>query len=213
MTRNLIGSLLALVAAAAAVYGVFQDWFNGRAGIDYRLTDLFWDGITPAGSPLWISLFLPMLFAAVVTLAGVLLRSRALVMFAGVVVLGFTILWLVRQGQAAGTLTVGDAGGINRGVAFGLGSGLLMLIAGALMAGRRKGRAHGRYGAAAVGDGRVHSSAHVPLEDRDMAGERGMHGDEGMGTAAAAEHPQEPGRVRRLGRRRNGHHGGHRHAA
>ncbi len=212
MTRNLIGSLLALIAAAAAVYGVFQDWYNGRAGSDYGLTDLFWNGITPAGSQLWLSLFLPMLFAAIVTLVGVLLRSRALVIFAGLVVLGFTILWLVRQGQAAGSLTVGDTGGIERGVAFGLGSGLLLLISGALMAGRRKGRVHGRYDASPVGDDRVYSSAHVPLGDRDPAGARGVHGDEGMGTAVGAEYPEETGRVRRLGLRRRGHHG-HRHAA
>jgi hypothetical protein len=210
ITRNLIGSLLALIAAAAAVYGTFVPWFGARNGNDFRLTDLLWNGITQNGSGLWVSLFLPMLAAAVLTLVGVLLRMRTLVWFAGLIVGGFTVLWLVREGLALGTLSVGDTGVINRGVAFALGSSLLLFVSAGLMAGRRKRRAHGR--AARVGDDRVHSSAHIPLTGRGMAGTRGMHGDEGMGTAATAEYPEESGRVRRLGLRRHGHHG-HRDAA
>jgi hypothetical protein len=208
MTRNLIGSLLALIAAAAAVYGTFVPWYNARLGNDFRLTDLLWNGITPAGSQLWLSLFLPMLAAAIVTLAGVLLRSRTLVMLAGLIVLGFTVLWLVREGIAHGTLSVGAAGTINRGVAFGLGSALLLFLSAGMMAGRRR---HRPYAAAPVASDRVHSSAHVPLEDRRMAGTRGRHGDEGMGTAASEDHPEHAGRVHRLGLRRRGR--GHRHAA
>jgi hypothetical protein len=216
ITRNLIGSLLALIAAAAAVYSTFVPWFNSRNGNDFRLEDLLWNGITTTSSGLWVSLFLPMLAAAILTLVGVVLRMRTLVMFAGLIVAGFTVLWLVREGLALGTLSVGETGVINRGVAFALGSSLLLFLSAGLMAGRRKRRAHGR--AAPVGDDRVHSSAHIPLSDRGMAGARGRHGDEGMGTAAAAEHPpEESGRVRRLGLRRHGHghdgRHGHRDAA
>jgi hypothetical protein len=211
ITRNLIGSLLALIAAAAAVYSTFVPWFGARNGNDFRLEDLLWNGITQTSSGLWVSLFLPMLVAAILTLVGVVLRWRTLVAFAGLIVAGFTVLWLVREGIALGTLSVGATGVINRGVAFALGSSLLLFVSAGLMAGRRK-RARAGYGAAAGADGRVHSSAHMPLHDRDMAGTRGTHGDEGMGTAAAAEHPEESGRVRRLGLRRHGHRG-HRHAA
>jgi hypothetical protein len=209
-TRNLIGSLLALIAAAAAVYGTFVPWLNARNGNDFQLTDLLWNGITTTSSGLWVSLFLPMLAAAILTLAGVLLRWKTPVMIAGLIVLGFTVLWLVRVGLDLGTLSVGATGVINRGVAFGLGSAALLFLSAGLMAGRKKRRAHGR--AAPIGDDRVHSSAHIPMHDRGMAGTRGRHGDEGMGTAAAAEEPAHEGRVRRLSLRR--HHGDdHRRAA
>ncbi|MGW3623763.1 hypothetical protein [Streptomyces sp. NPDC000880] len=45
MTRNIIGSFLALVGAAAAVWSPFRGWYDGRHGRDYRVQDLF-NGIT-----------------------------------------------------------------------------------------------------------------------------------------------------------------------
>lgn len=71
------------------------------------------------------------------TLIGLVLRSRLLVALSGVIVLGFTVLWMVRQAQTAGTLTVGgDGGGLGDGVAFAVGGGLLLLVAAVVMSGR-----------------------------------------------------------------------------
>ncbi|WP_411079924.1 hypothetical protein [Streptomyces sp. cmx-18-6] len=142
MIRNILGSLVALAGAAAAVLSPFRDWYDGRAGRDYRLRDLF-TGITGTGSGVLLSILLPFLVAAVLVVLGVVLRSRLVVAVAGLVVLGFTILWMVRQGQAAGSLAVGGDGvGLQAGVAYALGGGLLMLIGALLMAGRvRRGRA------------------------------------------------------------------------
>ncbi|MEU0695818.1 hypothetical protein ABZ349_17755 [Streptomyces niveus] len=150
MVRNIIGSVLAVIGAASAVASPFQAWYNGRHGQDYRVEDLF-NGITATGSGLWVSLLLPMVFAALVTLIGLVLRSRLLVALAGLTVLGFTILWMVRQGQAAGSLTLSSDGtGLGLGVVAALGGGALLLIAAAVMSGRaRRGGGGGhRY----VGD-------------------------------------------------------------
>ncbi|GGT21401.1 hypothetical protein GCM10010271_25830 [Streptomyces kurssanovii] len=137
MIRNVIGSVLALIGATAAVWSPFRDWYNGRHGRDYRIQDLF-TGITSNEGELFTSLLLPMAFAALLTLIGLLLRSRLLVALAGVVVLGFTVLWMVRQGQAAGSLTAGgDGEGLGLGVALSFGGGVLLLLAAALMSGRR----------------------------------------------------------------------------
>lgn len=138
MTRNIIGSILALVGAAAAVWSPFRDWYDGRHGRDYRVQDLF-NGITETKAELAASILLPLAFAALVTLIGVVLRSRLLVALSGVIVLGFTVLWMVRQGQEAGTLTVGgdgDGGGLGDGVAYAVGGGLLLLVAAVVMSGR-----------------------------------------------------------------------------
>ncbi|WNI23149.1 hypothetical protein [Streptomyces sp. ITFR-16] len=138
MIRNVLGSIVALAGAAAAVLSPFRDWYDGRLGRHYRIGDLF-TGVTGAHPGLFGSLWLPFLFAAVVTVVGVVLRFRPLVALAGVVVLGFTVLWMVRAGQAAGSLTIaGDGTGLQEGVAWAAGGGVLMLLGAAVMSGRRR---------------------------------------------------------------------------
>ncbi|MFJ9980785.1 hypothetical protein [Streptomyces cyaneofuscatus] len=144
MIRNILGSLVALAGAASAVLSPFRDWYDGRAGQDYRVRDLF-EGITATESGVLVSILLPFLFAALLVIAGVVLRSRIAVALAGLVVLGFTILWMVRQGQAAGSLTVGgDGAGLQVGVVNALAGGVLMLIGALLMRGRGAARARAR---------------------------------------------------------------------
>ncbi|MGW7228140.1 hypothetical protein [Streptomyces cyaneofuscatus] len=144
MIRNILGSLVALAGAASAVLSPFRDWYDGRAGQDYRVRDLF-EGITATESGVLVSILLPFLFAALLVIAGVVLRSRIAVALAGLVVLGFTILWMVRQGQAAGSLTVGgDGAGLQVGVVNALAGGVLMLIGALLMRGRGRGVARAR---------------------------------------------------------------------
>ncbi|MEU1277329.1 hypothetical protein [Streptomyces sp. NPDC005805] len=135
MVRNVLGSILALAGAAAAVWSPFRDWYDGRPGRDYRVQDLF-NGITDTGAALVSSVLLPLAFAALITVLGVLLRSRLLVALSGLIVLGFTVLWMVRQGQAAGSLSVGDAGGLGDGVALAAGGGVVLLLAALVMSGR-----------------------------------------------------------------------------
>ncbi|MCQ6553821.1 hypothetical protein NPS70_11530 [Streptomyces sp. C10-9-1] len=138
MVRNVIGSLIALAGAAAAVWSPFRDWYDGRLGRDYRIQDLF-GGITAAEGALVTSLLLPFVFAALLAVVGVALRLRVPVALAGLVVLGFTVLWMVRQGQAAGSLTVGgDGGGLGEGVALAAGGGVLLLLGALVMSGRRR---------------------------------------------------------------------------
>ncbi|HET6857118.1 MAG TPA: hypothetical protein VFH94_08490 [Streptomyces sp.] len=138
MVRDVLGWILALVGATAAVLSPFRAWHDGRHGRDYRIEDLF-GGITGARAELVGSIILPFAFAAVVTLIGLLLRSRPLVALAGVVVLGFTVLWMVRVGMAEGSLAVNSDGtGLKPGVAYALGGGVLLLLAAAALRGRRR---------------------------------------------------------------------------
>ncbi|MFE7136402.1 hypothetical protein ACFVAG_01485 [Streptomyces sp. NPDC057644] len=140
MIRNILGSVVALAGAASAVLSPFRDWYGGRVGRDYRVRDLF-EGITPVESGVLVSILLPFLAAALLVVLGVVLRSRLVVALAGVVVLGFTVLWMVRQGQAAGELVVGgDGAGLQVGVVNAVAGGVLMLIGALLMSGRRSRR-------------------------------------------------------------------------
>ncbi|MEU1348797.1 hypothetical protein [Streptomyces sp. NPDC005795] len=153
MIRNVLGSIVALLGAAAAVLSPFRDWYDGRLGRYYRIDDLF-TGVTGARSGLFGSLWLPFLVAAVLAVVGVVLRFRPMVALAGVLVLGFTVLWMVRQGQAAGSLTVaGDGSGLQQGVAVAAGGGVLLLLGAALMSGRgRHPRREPRYAAPGSSD-------------------------------------------------------------
>ncbi|WKD34149.1 hypothetical protein [Streptomyces xanthophaeus] len=138
MLRNALGSLMGLIGAAAAVWSPFRAWYDGRHGRDYGVQELFTSaGITGHHPTLLASILLPYLFAAILTLCAVLLRSRLLMALAGLVVLGFTILWMVRQGQAVGSLSVGgDGRGLGDGLANALGAGALILLGAAVMRGR-----------------------------------------------------------------------------
>ncbi|MCX4779113.1 hypothetical protein [Streptomyces sp. NBC_01264] len=143
MIRNVLGSFLGLIGATAAVWSPFRAWYDGRHGRDYRIEELFSSsGITDDKAALLGSLLLPFLFAAVLALVAIVLRSRLLMALSGVVVLGFAVLWMVRQGQAAGSLSVGGDGsaGLGDGLANAFGAGALLILAAAVMSGRPRRR-------------------------------------------------------------------------
>ncbi|MFJ8821461.1 hypothetical protein ACIREE_06720 [Streptomyces sp. NPDC102467] len=144
MVRSVVGSVLAVIGAAAAVWSPFRAWYDGRRGRDYRLGDLFsGGGVTGARAELFGSMFLPFVILALLALVGLVLRSRALVALAGIVVLGFTVLWMVRVAQAEDELVLTANGhGLGVGVAGALGGGLLLLVGALLMSGRGH---HGRH--------------------------------------------------------------------
>ncbi|MFB6843008.1 hypothetical protein [Streptomyces sp. NPDC056361] len=136
MIRNVVGSVLALAGATAAVWSPFRAWYDGRHGRDYAIDELF-TGITDTRSDVLASILLPFAFAALLTLVGVVLRSRLLIALAGVVVLGFTIFWMVRVGQAEGSIVLsGDGRGLGDGVANAFGGGVLLLLGALVMSGR-----------------------------------------------------------------------------
>ncbi|WP_330320515.1 hypothetical protein OG927_19135 [Streptomyces clavifer] len=144
MIRNVLGSVVALLGAAAAVQSPFHSWYGDRLGRAYRIQDLF-GGIGGVTSAVLGSILLPFLFAALVALVGVVLRSRWVVALAGLIVLGFTVLWMVRQGQAAGSLTVdSDGSGLGWGVAQAAAGGVLLLLGALLMSGRGVRDRHAR---------------------------------------------------------------------
>lgn len=135
--RNVLGSLVALVGAAAAVFSPFRNWYDGRHGSEYRIQDLF-NGITATKPDAGGSILIPFAFAALVTVVGILLRSRLLVTLAGLITLGFTVLWMVRVGIAQHSLAISSNGrGLGLGVGDALVGGVLMLLGAGLMGGRR----------------------------------------------------------------------------
>ncbi|MFC4494441.1 hypothetical protein ACFPA8_09885 [Streptomyces ovatisporus] len=181
MVRNLFGLLLALAGAAAAAWSPFRAWYQSRDGRYFRLQELFsGTGITDTRADLWTGLFLPMAAAAVLTLIAALLRSRLLVALTGLLVLGFTALWMVRQGQAAGSLTAGGDG-LGEGVGLAAGGGLLLLVGALVMRGRHGGtRRRGAHARIDDGDRPEPYDDHAPSESPNPYGPFGTtHGPHG----------------------------------
>jgi hypothetical protein len=170
MVRNVIGILLALIGAAAAAWSPFNTWYGGRLGREYSNSELFTStGITGTQSGLWTGLFVPMLVATALTLLAALLRSRLLMPLPGLIVLGFTGLWMVRQGQQAGTLTTG-AGGLGEGVGYAVGGGALILLGALVMRGRRpRGRRRKGRGGGRVDGGYAAAGEPAPPEDQEFS--------------------------------------------
>ncbi|NUP46916.1 MAG: hypothetical protein HOW97_06310 [Catenulispora sp.] len=137
--RNVVGGLLAVLGAAATLISPWQAWYNGRHGSTYKFWEVFGSGVTDSRSGIMDSVFLVFLVTAILTVAGVIVRSRLLVGVAGVIAFGFAILWMVRQGQAAGELTISSGNrGLGAGVAWALVGGLLMISGAVVMTGRPK---------------------------------------------------------------------------
>ncbi|MBR7674168.1 hypothetical protein KDA82_14305 [Streptomyces daliensis] len=156
MIRNILGSLLALIGATAAVWSPFRPWYDGRLGRDFRVDELFTgSGITGGAATPLSGMLLPMLVGALLTVVAVLLRAKSPAALAGLLVLGFTALWMVRQGQAEGSLTAGGNGGegLGTGVAGAAAGGVVLLVGALVMRGRRGGRRARRREAAEEADG------------------------------------------------------------
>lgn len=137
--RNVTGAVLAVLGAAATLFSPWLNWYAGRHGSTYKFWEVFGSGITASRSGIMDSVFLVFLVTAILTVIGVVARSRALVLLAGVVALGFTILWMVRQGNQAGQLVItGNGTGLGLGLVLALAGSTAMLVGGLLMSGRRR---------------------------------------------------------------------------
>jgi hypothetical protein len=127
--RYMIGSLLALLGAAAAVYSPFRPWNAGTHGHDYGFTTLF-DGFTGSKAALMASLFTPLLVAAILAVLGVLAQSRVLVFLGGLIALATVVLWLIQQSRTPGGLSSSSLGS---GIALSLGGAAAMLVGAAVL--------------------------------------------------------------------------------
>ncbi|NUR60887.1 MAG: hypothetical protein HOV87_19815 [Catenulispora sp.] len=194
--RNILGSLLAVVGAAATLISPWQGWYTGRHGSTYKFYEVFGSGVTASRSGIMDSVFLVFLITAIVAAVGVVMRSRMVVLVAGVIATGFTILWMIRQGQAAGELAVGsDNRGLGAGVAWALGGGLLMIIGALVMTGRPKetvvvDRSGTRAAAAPAAASRAPESNAIPTNPPTPSAPARPVRPAGNGSTAASDAPQ-----------------------
>lgn len=124
-SRRLLGLVLVVVAAAAAVWSAFVDWYGTRDGTDIRLQDLF-NGITLTTADSLGSLLIPMLVSAVLVLAGIVVWWRWLWALGGIVAIATAVLWVVRQAQTVPGL---HASLVGAGPWMAASAGALMMLA------------------------------------------------------------------------------------
>lgn len=133
-TRRLIGLVLVVAAAVAAVWSAFLDWYGSRNGSDIRVQDLF-NGITQQTADSLGSLLVPLAISAVLVLAGIVVWWRWLWALGGLVAIATAILWGVRQAQ---TLEGLHSGRMGSGAVTAACAGAAMLIASVIATARGK---------------------------------------------------------------------------
>lgn len=122
--RTAVGCVLAVAGVAAVGSGVWQPWYAGVEGRDLSLTFLF-GADRQAADGLFGSLFIPALVTTVLVALALALRTRALMVLAGLVSVAEFVLWVVFQARASA-----DAGGDLQAADFE--AGLWLTLAGAL---------------------------------------------------------------------------------
>jgi hypothetical protein len=133
-TRRLIGLVLVVAAAVAAVWSAFLTWYGSRNGTNIRIQDLF-NGLTLRSSDSLGSLLIPLAISAVLVLAGIVVWWRWLWALGGLVALATAILWGVRQAQTGDGL---HAGLMGNGPATAACAGAAMLLASVIATARGK---------------------------------------------------------------------------
>ena len=133
-TRRLIGLVLVVAAAVAAVWSAFVDWYGSRNGSDIRIQDLF-NGITLRTADSLGSLLIPLAVSAVLVLAGIVVWWRWLWALGGLVAIATAILWGVRQAQTGDGL---HASLMGNGPATAACAGAAMLLASVIATARGK---------------------------------------------------------------------------
>ncbi|HEX4788284.1 MAG TPA: hypothetical protein VH372_07460 [Actinospica sp.] len=134
-SRRMIGTVLGLIAAAAAVWSAFISWYAGREGSNIRIQDLFSSGITLANASTMTSLFLPLAFAALLFVVYAVIGWRWLMVLGGLICIATALLWGTRQAQTAAGL---HAALVGHGAQLAAAAGALMLIAAAVAPARRR---------------------------------------------------------------------------
>lgn len=124
-TRRMLGLFLVVVAAVAAVWSGFMDWYAGRRGTDIRIQDLF-NGLSTQNSDAWGSILIAMVVSAVLVFAGIVVWWRWLWALGGLVALATAVLWGIRQAELPTGLHTGL---IGNGPPTAACAGALMLVA------------------------------------------------------------------------------------
>jgi hypothetical protein len=134
-SRRTIGTVLGLLAAAAAVWSAFLSWYGGREGTNIRIQDLFSSGITLNNASTMTSLFLPLAFAALLCVVYAVIGWRWLMVLGGLICVATCLLWGTRQAQTALGL---HAGQVGHGAQLAAAAGAVMIIAAALAPPRKR---------------------------------------------------------------------------
>ena len=133
-TRRLIGLVLVVAAAVAAVWSAFLGWYGGRPGTEIRVQDLF-DRISSQTADSLGSLLIPLAVSAVLVLAGIVVWWRWLWALAGLVAIATVVLWAARQAQTPAGL---HAAAMGNGPMMAAYAGVGMILASAIATARAK---------------------------------------------------------------------------
>jgi hypothetical protein len=92
-----IGALLGAVGALGVTASAYLDWFAGRMPTEIPLERLFSTDVSGTASSYWTSMAAPLALVGIVGVLGGLLRSRLVIVVAGLIGLATLVLWVLMQ--------------------------------------------------------------------------------------------------------------------
>ena len=131
--RRVAGAFLALLGAVGVTASAYLNWFGDQTPETAPLDRLFQSGVTEQASSYWTSVALPLALVTVVTVVGVVLRSRLVLLVAWLIGAATLVLFVVQQANDTAGFAIGD---LQTGVWVAL-AGLLVMLLGVLSMGER----------------------------------------------------------------------------
>ncbi|MER7848214.1 hypothetical protein ABTZ03_30220 [Kitasatospora sp. NPDC096077] len=136
MRRVAVASLLALAGAAALVLSAFQPWYEKSDPRSVPIADLF-QGFSPdRTATTGTSMMIPLAAGAAIAALALLVRSRLVMLLAGLLALATCVLWTVQKALEVAPVSF-DITDLHTGLWNAYGGVLLLLIAVAVLPPRR----------------------------------------------------------------------------
>jgi hypothetical protein len=92
-----IGALIGAVGALGVTASAYLDWFAERMPTEIPLERLFSTDVSGTASSYWTSMAAPLALVGVIGVLGGLLRSRLVIVVAGLIGLATLVLWVLMQ--------------------------------------------------------------------------------------------------------------------
>ena len=95
--RRTAGALLGAIGALGVTASAYLDWFDGVMPTEMPLERLFQTDVSGTASSYWTSVAAPLAVVGIIGVLGALLRSRLVLIVAGLVGVATLALWIVMQ--------------------------------------------------------------------------------------------------------------------
>ena len=137
--RRTVGAVVGAMGALGVTSSAYLDWFAGQMPTEIPLQRLIGTDVSGGAGSYWTSMAAPLALAGVIGVLGGLLRSRLVIVLAGLLGLATLVLWVLTQAIALSPEEL-HASDYEAGVWVCVGSLVVLTCGVLLMGGARRRR-------------------------------------------------------------------------